>query len=681
MMAVRIALTTGKWMDHQTRFATSPDDGRTIAALINAYDWARHPLGEIPTWPRALRNLVSTMLASRFPMYLAWGPEGFSFYNDGYIAILTDKHPRALGATFEAVWGELTPDIRALIDRTSGDQTSYFEDMPLTLLKNGKLEQCYFTFSYSGVRGDSGDVEGFYAVCLETTQAVRAKQRQTSEGERLRTLFQQAPGFMAVMRGPNHVLEIANDAYHALVGKTRELIGKSVLEAIPEAQEQGFIALLDDVFASGKPFLGRESRFVLSRAPNEAPVEMYVDFVYQPIVDPKNQVIGIMAQGHEVTEAYFARQALVAADRQKDQFIATLAHELRNPLAPIRAASHLLQLPNMTADRLEKTTAVISRQVEHMAKLLDDLLDVARISRNQVRLVKVRTTVETIIATAVETAKPLIDRKNQEIAVRHHGVIQLDGDLVRLVQVVSNLVCNAAKYTDFGGKIIVSTMREGDRCLITVTDNGIGIHPEALDTIFDMFTQENEVIERSEGGLGIGLGLVKGLVDLHGGTVHAASDGRQKGSTFTVVLPCLAQNAVREAYEPAQSGVTATAALKILVADDNIDLVDVLVSFLTILGHETLVANDGVRALALAKQALPDIAIVDIGMPGMNGYALAQAIRNEAWGRHIVLVAATGWGSEEDQGRTKSAGFDMHLTKPFGMDKLAAILQQVRQPR
>ena len=660
-------------------FATSSDEGRTMAAVINAYDWTNHPLGEIAKWPLALRNFVSTMLASRFPMYLAWGEEGYSFYNDGYIPILTDKHPGALGSTFECVWGELSPEIRTLINKTKRDQTSYFEDMPLMLLKNGKLEQFYFTFSYSAVRGDTGDIEGFYAVCIETTEAFRARQQRATENERLRALFQQAPGFMAILRGPTHIIDIANEAYHALVGKSREIMGKTVLEAIPEAQEQGFIALLDEVYKTGEPFIGQESAFVLVREPGEPPTEMYVDFVYQPIFTEQGHIIGIMAQGHEVTEAYFARQELLMADRQKDQFIATLAHELRNPLAPIRAASHLLRLPNVTAERLEKTTGVISRQVEHMTKLLDDLLDVARISRNQISLVKERISIETIVSIAIETARPLIEKKNQKIVVSHHGLIQLDGDLVRLTQVLANLVCNAAKYTDSEGEITVSTSRAGDLCNVSVTDNGIGLKQEALKSVFDMFSQVDDVIDRSEGGLGIGLGLVKGLVELHGGYVYAESSGVGTGSTFTVVLPCLQRNETVEIPRHEGGSTTPATSLKILVADDNADLLNLLTDFLELMGHRAITACNGLDAFALAHKELPDVAILDIGMPGMNGYELARALRSESWGQHIALIAATGWGNDQDHERTKSAGFDIHMTKPFAMEDLQAAIQQLRE--
>jgi signal transduction histidine kinase/CheY-like chemotaxis protein len=662
-------------MKYQSSFATSREPGRTMASLINAHDWANHPLGEIANWPHALRNIVSTMLASRFPMYLAWGPEGYSLYNDGYIPILSDKHPGALGASLDTVWGELAAEIRALIDLTYRDQSSYFEDMPFKLLRNGRLEQCYFTFSYSSIRGDTGEIEGFYAVCIETTQAFHAKQERVSENERLSALFHQAPGFMAALRGPTHIIEMANDAYRALVGSTRDIFGKPILEAIPEAADQGFITLLDNVYSSGKAFVGRASPLNLAREPNQPTTEMYVDFIYQPIFDASNQVTGVMVQGHEVTEAYLARQSLLAADRQKDHFIAILSHELRNPLAPIRTAARLLTLPNLPPSTIEKATSVIERQAEQMAKLLDDLLDVARISRNQISLRKERVSLETIISMAVEAARPLIDRKNHDLTVHQHGFIELYGDLVRLTQIVSNLITNAAKYTDSGGKITVSTARQGGECTIVVKDNGLGIGPEALPTIFDMFSQVQEVIGYSEGGLGIGLSLVKGLVQLHAGNVSAASEGEGKGSTFTIALPCLSATESRGATLDVTTTRAATTPLKILVADDNVDFAETLSCFLETRGHQVFFAADGVQAFELAKREQPDVAVLDIGMPGMSGYELAAAIRKQDWGQRITLVAATGWGAEDDQNRTKSAGFDTHLTKPFAMERIEEVLQ------
>lgn len=660
-------------------FATSETRGQIMASLINGYDWKNHPLGEISTWPHALTNIVDTMLASHFPMNIAWGEEGYYIYNDGYIPIQADKHPHALGSTLNQVWGEISPELKVLITKARNGESSYFEDLRVPLLKNGKLEDAYFTFSCCGVRGDAGNIEGFYTVCLDTTASFLAKQTHISENERLRSMFEQAPGFMALLRGPTHIYEVANDAALALMGDRGNIIGKSVAEAIPEAAEQGFLGLLDQVYQTGEPFVGRDIRLAVARVPGKPPVEIYMDFVYQPIFDARQQITGIMAQGHEITDAHFAREALMAGDRQKDQFIATLAHELRNPLAPIRTAAHLLELPNVTPERRDKACGVISRQVEHMSKLLDDLLDVARIARNQVRLANECVSVETIVAAAIETARPLIEKKEQKIIVRQHGLIQLDGDPVRLTQVLSNLICNAAKYTDCGGELIVSTRRDGDQCQISVADNGIGISQEALGTIFTMFSQEVDVIDRSEGGLGMGLGIVKGLVALHGGSVYAESKGRGEGCTFTVVLPCSLRKDALGGTAPPKSGLLRMAALKILLADDNTDLVNTLTELMEMLGHKVVTAGNGHDALTRARKERPDVAVLDIGMPGMNGYEVAKAIRTEEWGRTITLIAATGWGTAEDQEKAKSAGFDFHLAKPFAIDKLQTMLQQVNK--
>lgn len=664
-------------MPARSKFAVSSAPDRVMAAQINAFDWASHPLGEIATWPHALHNIVSTMLASRFAMYLAWGSEGFSFYNDGYIPILTDKHPDALGAPLEVVWGELAPDIRKLIDLTYQDQSSYFEDLPIQLMRNGRLEDCYFTFSYSGVRGDTGKIEGFYAVCIETTQTFLAKQERASEIERLSALFNQAPGFITALRGPDHVFEMANDAYRSLVGSGRELIGKTVREALPEAAAQGFVSLLDNVYLNGEAYMGREVPVVLARHAGQPPTQVYIDFIYQPIFNAAKQVTGVMVQGYEVTDAYLARNALVAADQKKDQFIAVLSHELRNPLAPIRTAASLLTLPNVTPAVVRQSSSIIERQVAHMANLLDDLLDVTRISRGQAILHKERVSVATIIATAVESARPIVERKQHQLVIDQQEAVEVDGDPVRLIQIVANLISNAAKYMDCNGSITVSVVREDGQCRVLVQDQGVGIAKSELTAIFEMFSQQAGVTGYSEGGLGIGLSLVKGLVELHGGSVHAMSDGVGKGSTFIVTLPCLADSDVPLAALAAREPLAACDQLTILVVDDNLDFGRMLGEFLEALGHQVHVASNGPEALELAARARPHVAVLDIGMPGMSGHELAAAIRAHEWGRKMVLVAATGWGTEADRTRTMSSGFHAHLTKPFPLQKIEDILREL----
>lgn len=516
------------------------------------------------------------------------------------------------------------------------------------MFRNGYAEQTNFTFSYSGLEGDTGKIEGMFCVCLETTEVFNARQRHRSENDKLQQMFQQAPGFIAVLRGPSHTIEMSNQAY--------------------------LIALLDQVYRTGQPYIGNAVRFDVSRSGGAELDETYADFVYPPMFNEARQTVGIFVQGHDVTERHLAQQTLLQADEQKDRFIATLAHELRNPLAPIRAAAHMLDAPHANPDTVARVAPIISRQVNHMARLLDDLLDIARITQGRILLQKDYARVDEVIGTAIEAARPLIETKGHQLSVHHRdGAIELEADPIRLTQIVSNLLTNAAKYSDAGASIAIESRLEEQACVISIRDSGIGLSRQSLANIFRIFSQERSALDRSEGGLGIGLALAKGLVSLHGGTIEADSEGAGKGSTFTVTLPCTSARARVQAGAPERADAQGKGR-RILIADDNVDLVTVLAEFLEIAGHQVFTANDGQSALELAAHHRPDAAILDVGMPGLNGYELARAIRLEAWGRDILLIAATGWGHEDDKFRAKAAGFDQHLTKPFAMDQLQAML-------
>src|SRR5688572_16443784 len=367
-----------------------------------------------------------------------------------------------------------------------------------------------------------------------------------------------------------------------------------------------------------------------------------------------------------------SEEALRKADQRKDEFLATLAHELRNPLAPIRTAAEMLTLPNLSDEQLSWSRQVIYRQVEHMSRLLDDLLDVARITRGKLHLRLQPVDLGTVVDTAVEAARPLI-------AARKHGLTvdlppeipSFDADPVRLAQVLSNLLTNAAKYTDSPGRISLTARIDNEKLRISVKDNGIGLSPAALADIFTMFSQVHDSHARTEGGLGIGLALVKGLVDLHGGTIEVFSDGPGRGSEFVVALPCRVSDT---AYprESALGGHPPSTLLgrKILVADDNRDAANALALLLRLAGHDVRVAHDGQAALALAGEFHPDCAVLDIGMPDLNGYEVARRLRHSAFGKNVRLIALTGWGQDEDKCRAHDAGFDHHLTKPVDRERL-----------
>jgi signal transduction histidine kinase/CheY-like chemotaxis protein len=375
-------------------------------------------------------------------------------------------------------------------------------------------------------------------------------------------------------------------------------------------------------------------------------------------------------------------QQITASDRRKDEFLATMAHELRNPLAPIRNAVAVMAAKGPPDPELVWSREVIARQVGQMARLLDDLLDVSRITRNKLELRRQRVTLDDVIDSAVETSRPLLDAHGHTLTVELPATpVLLDGDPVRLAQVFSNLLNNAAKYTDRGGRVRLTAERREGAVAVTVADTGIGIARETLPRLFEMFSQAAPAIDRAQGGLGIGLALVKGLVQMHGGTVEANSEGPGRGSTFVVTLPVVA--AASPPPRPAEPPRPARAGGRtIVVADDNLDAAESLALWLEVHGqHDVRVAHDGRQALAVTVESRPDIVLLDIGMPGLNGYEVARAIREQPWGATTVLVALTGWGQEEDKRRARAAGFDRHMTKPVDPVELERVLAELAAAR
>ena len=374
--------------------------------------------------------------------------------------------------------------------------------------------------------------------------------------------------------------------------------------------------------------------------------------------------------------------ALRDADRRKDEFLALLAHELRNPLAPIRYALAVNKKGGRTPEQRNEAEEVIERQVAHMSRLLDDLLDVSRVTRSRLELKKSPTELTAVVASAVETARPMLDAKHHTLSVDlpTHAV-RFEADLVRVAQVLSNLLINAAKYTDPGGQIRLRAAQEGKELLISVGDNGIGIAADMMPRLFTIFSQAEDVLGRAEGGLGIGLSLVRGLVTLHGGSVEARSDGPGRGSEFIVRLPIGAPAAAAQIGAPAQGtvpgGSAAGAGLKILVVDDNRDAADTCATLLELSGHHVQIAYTGRSALELAETFRPHALLLDIGLPDFDGYQLAKKIRAAPWGGSIVLIALTGWGQEADRRRAFDAGFDHHLTKPIAPETVESLLQSL----
>ncbi|MDN4058847.1 ATP-binding protein [Massilia sp. YIM B02769] len=653
--------------------------GGEAGAMMRAHDWSRSPLGDPRGWPQALRTVVALMLNSKFPMFVAWGEELAFLYNDAYIEILGDKHPSSLGAPFKDIWGEIWGDIGPIVERALQGEGTWWEKLPLLMNRHGYDEQTWFTFSYSAVRDDSGAVGGVYCACVEATEQVLGERYRKEENERLMTLFEQAPGIIAVLRGPEHMFEIANKSYQQLIGY-RDIVGKTARMALPEVEGQGFFELLDQVYTSGEPFVGHAVPLKVAREPG-APLELrYIDFVYQPIRDPHGNVVGIFVEGSDVTPRKQVEDELRAANRQKDQFLAMLAHELRNPLAPITTAAHLLKMGTLDARAVRNASEIISRQAEHMTSLVNDLLDVSRVTRGLVTLEKEELDLNTIVAGALEQVRPLIEAKRHALTMELSGEpVHVLGDRTRLVQVLSNILNNAAKYTPAGGQIALRVFAHGDRVTVTVTDNGIGIEPDVLPYIFDLFTQAERTPDRSQGGLGIGLALVKSLIVLHGGTVdaRAAPDGG-RGSEFEICVPRLEVEAEAPVAHAAENAPQ-QAPLRVLVVDDNQDAAELLGTLLEVQGHAVSVEYDGRGALQRARQVRPHVMLLDIGLPDTDGYALARQLRAIPELQDAVLVALTGYGQAEDQRLAVEAGFNHHLVKPADLNRVAEILAEVQQ--
>ncbi|HXC39760.1 MAG TPA: response regulator [Burkholderiales bacterium] len=424
---------------------------------------------------------------------------------------------------------------------------------------------------------------------------------------------------------------------------------------------------------------GESSSFVAPR-PTSAGDLMWWSVLVSPVRHPVNgRLARLLAVSRDVTEARRAEQALREADERKDAFIATLSHELRNPLAPMRNAINLMRGDNLSDADFAWCRDVIDRQLQQMARLLEDLLDVSRITRAKLTLRRERVEMSAVIEQAVETARPVINEAHHTLSVAPpRAPLILMGDSARLAQVVSNLLINAAKFTPAGGRIELTVEHAEGEVTLRVRDNGIGIARDQLPHIFQVFGQVPSAQARSQGGLGIGLSLARGLVELHGGTLTVNSDGPGKGSEFIMRLPAAARPA--DALPPASAPVEAAAHFRILVADDLRDSADSLGLLLKAMGNEVCIVYGGAQAVEAAGTFRPDLVFLDLGMPEVDGYEACRRIRSAPGGGRVVIIAQTGWGQEQDRRRTNEAGFDHHMVKPIDGQALEALLARIGTP-
>ncbi|WP_439627030.1 ATP-binding protein [Gemmata sp.] len=513
-----------------------------------------------------------------------------------------------------------------------------------------------------------------------------------------RYLSEQSPLPTVALQGATHVVSYLNPAFARLVGKDRrDLVGRSFAEVVPEGPENGCLALLDRVFRTGAPenLAEQEHR-------QREPGPVYWSYAVWAILGEGDLPAGVMVQVTDSTETAVYRQRaaavnealLVSATRQhelveeaeslstrlraavrsRDHFLAVLSHELRNPLAAMSGAVHLLKLAGTEPAAAERSRGMMERQLKQMVRLVDDLLDISRIATGKLEIRRERVDLAAVLRDAVEASRPLIDRLGHELTVAlPPDPLPLDADPTRLAQVFLNLLNNAAKYSDPGGHIRLSAARDGTEAVVHVRDTGIGIPAVHLPHVFEVFVQVDTHWQRAQGGLGIGLSLVKEFVALHGGRIEAHSEGLGKGSEFVVRLPAAVEAPAPEA--PAAAAEEARGPQRrVLVVDDNGDAAESLAQVLGIMGHEVRTAHDGEAGVAAAAEFRPDVVLMDLGMPKVDGYEAARRIRAEPWGRAPYLVALTGWGADDDRRRVHTAGFDRHLVKPVALDALTELL-------
>ena len=516
------------------------------------------------------------------------------------------------------------------------------------------------------------------AARLVSVMADVSERRQAEEGIRIyreRLALALQAGQMGVFD-----LDIVNDSLwwspqtYVVFGLTPETFTptrEAVADLVHPDDRKGFVRGRLQAIADRRPFV---HEFRTIRPDGRI---AWISHRGQAEYDDAGRAVRSFGVSLDVTERKLAEQALQEADRKKDRFIATLAHELRNPLAPIRNAVQLLRKGGHDDPQVVWVRDVIDRQVTQMARLLEDLLDVSRLTRGEFALRRQRLSLAAVIEQALEIAQPLIDEHGHVLALElPAAALHVDGDLTRLAQVFSNLLINAAKYTPGGGRIGLSMAAVGDEVEVRVSDNGIGISAEQMPRLFEMFRQGDAIAERASSGMGIGLSLARGLVDMHGGTIRATSAGVGRGSEFVVRLPLADTRAAAERVEAAANGAAAAApACRVLVADDLRDSADSLGLLIELMGHTVEVVYDGESALRSAGRFRPDIALLDLGMPKLDGFEVCRRIRAEPWGRTMRLVAQSGWGQEEDRRRTAAAGFDHHLVKPIDPLALDALVQ------
>jgi PAS domain S-box-containing protein len=571
---------------------------------------------------------------------------------------------------------ELHPEEDEILARLQrGERIEHYETVRVA--KDGRRLNVSLTIS--PLRDARGALIGASKIARDITERKRAEAQLRDSEARFRHLVELLPVGVYTCEAPSGTIAFYNSQAAALWGRAPQL-GDSherYCGSHKMFQPDGTKLPHDECPMAAALQVGRAFRNqeVDIERPDGTRITALVNI--DPIRDASGKVVAAINVFHDVTALKEAERQLKAADRRKDEFLATLAHELRNPLAPIRNGLHILRMSGQNGSAAGHVYEMMERQVAHMVRLVDDLLELSRISRGKIELKPERIPLAAVVERAVETSRPFVETGHHQLSVSlTDDPLVVEGDLVRLSQVFANLLNNAAKYTKKGGRITLAAKRDGKRAVVSVRDTGIGIPRDKLGSVFDMFAQVNNPLLPTQDGLGIGLNLVRTLVQMHGGSVEAKSDGVGLGSEFIVRLPLAPVDAAESHACPTRTNdsLDRRSVRRILCVDDNKDSADSLASMLRFLGSDVYTAYDGPSALEAVKICRPSIILMDLGMPGMDGCEVARRIRQNPEHEDMLLIAMTGWGQEEDRRRSREAGFNHHLVKPVDLGALQALL-------
>ena len=626
------------------------------------------------------RELLRVTLGSIGDAVITTDTRGNITYLNTVAEQLTGWSQEALGQSLDRVFRIVNEDTRAPVDNPA---VKALRDGTVVGLANHTLlirkdgTELAIDDSAAPIADDGGVVSGCVLIFRDVSERrrlERAAAERLTAANLLASIVESSDDAI-VRKTLGGIIESWNAGAERLFGYTAdEVIGRHISLFIPPerlAEEDRIIAAL----TAGQ----RIEHFETERLRRNGE-RVTVSLTISPVRDASGTIIGASKIARDITarrqlEDHLRRMAvdLAEADRQKGEFLATLAHELRNPLAPLRSALDLLKQSGADASRAQLARDTMDRQLGQMVRLVDDLLDVNRVMHNRLELRPVDIDIALVIHQAVEVSQPLVDKGRHHLrVVLPAEPVFLHADPVRLTQVFANLLNNSCKYTPPGGRLQISAEREGEHAVVRVKDSGAGIPPDQLEKIFNMFNQIDRAPERAQGGLGIGLTLVRRLVEMHGGSVRASSEGPGKGSEFIVRLPALKGVPATETSQAPEAAAPAMRR-RVLIVDDNRDAADALALLLQHSGHDAFVAYDGLAAFAAAEKQRPNVMLLDIGLPGMSGHDVCRQIREQPWGSGIRMIALTGWGQDEDRRKSQEAGFDGHLVKPVD---LAAVLLQ-----